>query len=365
METKLALSVKEGDRLAGIREFLSGLLSQKRIASLLVPMQQGHGKMTMALVSSPEMLKNADPLAPVMTRNAAQIISEMTRLNPPGTKTGVVLRPCEIRALVELVKLKQANLDNLVLIGIDCAGTYSLSDYKSISANKEQQNEAKIDGSPVRKACLVCEYPAPLNADVVIATTGISGVIIEACSDTGTALLKDSGLSAADVTDISGRQTALSEEKTRRIAARDKLFEQMGKDVTGPDKLLDTLASCVNCHNCRVACPICYCRECFFDSSTFDFEADKYLSWSARKGAIKMPSDTLLYHLTRLNHMAASCVGCGMCSEACPNDVPVFEIFRLVGASVQKGFDYVPGRSLDEEPPMVVFREDELKDIGR
>lgn len=365
METKLKLTIKEGDRLASIREFLSSLLSQKRIESLLVLMQQERGKTAMALVSSPDMLKSANPLAPVMTRNAAQIISEITRLNPPGKKVGVVLRPCELRALVELVKLKQANLDNLVLIGIDCAGTYSLSDYKAVSVNKERQNEAKFDGSPVRKACQVCEYPSPLNADVVIGTTGISGIIIEACSDTGTALLKDSGLAAADVTDISGRQTALSEEKIRRIAARDKLFEQMGKDVVGLDKLLDTLASCVNCHNCRVACPICYCRECFFDSSTFDFEADKYLSWSARKGAIRMPSDTLLYHLTRLNHMAASCVGCGMCSEACPNDVPVFEIFRLVGANVQKCFDYIPGRSLDEEPPMTVFKEDELKEIGR
>lgn len=89
------------------------------------------------------------------------------------------------------------------------------------------------------------------------------------------------------------------------------------------------------------------------------------MGWAERKGALKMPADTLLYHLTRLNHMVTSCVGCGMCSEACPNDVPVFDIFKLVGYYVQKEFDYVPGRSIDEEPPLVVFKEDELGNIGR
>jgi len=360
METKSVLTINENDKLASIRTFLSWLLSQKRVDTLLVLLaQSSRSKMAMALVNNPEMLKQADPLAPIMPRNAAQLISEMTRLNPPGKKIGVVLRPCELRDLVELVKLKQASLDNLILIGLDCSGTYNLAEYKKYLQDGNSTNH------PLRKACQVCEYPSPLNADIVIGLTGTDGIIIEAVSGKGNDVLQDTGFDRAANTEISKRQTALSEEKARRITARDKLFEQMGTDVIGPDKLLDTMASCVNCHNCRVACPICYCKECFFDSPTFDWEADKYVSWSARKGAFKMPADTLLYHLTRCNHMATSCVGCGMCSEACPNDVPVFDIFRLVGSRVQKEFDYVPGRSLDEEPPQTVFKEDELKDIGR
>ena len=77
-----------------------------------------------------------------------------------------------------------------------------------------------------------------------------------------------------------------------------------------------------------------------------------------------MPNDTLLFHLTRLNHMVVSCVGCGLCSEACPNDVPVARIFRLVGSRVQKTFDYVPGRSLEEELPLTTFKEAELEEVG-
>ena len=43
-------------------------------------------------------------------------------------KLGVVLRSCEIRALVELVKFQQAKLDNALIIGVDCLGTYKVTD---------------------------------------------------------------------------------------------------------------------------------------------------------------------------------------------------------------------------------------------
>jgi formate dehydrogenase subunit beta len=142
------------------------------------------------------------------------------------------------------------------------------------------------------------------------------------------------------------------------------LYGKTREEVTGEEKLLTMFARCVNCHNCRDACPICYCRECLFDSPTFEFGADKYLDWAEKKDALRMPTDTLLFHLTRLNHMASSCVGCGLCQEACPNEVPVFSIFRMVGDKVQEVFEYVPGRSLEEEMPLSTFREDELQEVG-
>jgi len=126
---------------------------------------------------------------------------------------------------------------------------------------------------------------------------------------------------------------------------------------------LKLLAPCINCHNCKTVCPLCYCKECFFDSPTFEMEAEKYLGWAEKRGTIRMPTDTLLFHITRMNHMATSCVGCGMCEEACPNDIPVSNIFRMVGLKTQKLFDYVPGRSLDEELPLSTFKEDELQEV--
>ena len=59
--------------------------------------------------------------------------------------------------------------------------------------------------------------------------------------------------------------------------------------------------------------------------------------------------------------MGASCVGCGCCEEACPNGIPLLKIFQLTGDRVQKLFDYIPGRSLEDELPLAAFREDAIQ----
>jgi formate dehydrogenase subunit beta len=113
-----------------------------------------------------------------------------------------------------------------------------------------------------------------------------------------------------------------------------------------------------------VNCPICYCRECIFRTPTFEHDSQLFYQWAQRKGTVRLLPDTLLFHLTRLNHMATSCVGCGLCTDACPVDIPVGTAFRAVGHEVQALFDYHPGRSLDDAAPVQEFREDELTTLG-
>ncbi len=76
-----------------------------------------------------------------------------------------------------------------------------------------------------------------------------------------------------------------------------------------------------------------------------------------------MPTDTIFYHITRIAHMSTACVGCGQCTNACPNDIPVMELFRTVSYLTQKVFEYEAGRSIEDDPPLSVFREDELTDV--
>jgi len=133
--------------------------------------------------------------------------------------------------------------------------------------------------------------------------------------------------------------------------------------VDSIEKLSAYLADCVNCYNCRVACPACYCRECVFTTDVFDHEPLQYLQWTDRKGALKMPTDTVFYHITRLVHMSTACVGCGQCSNACPNDIALTELFRSVAHRTQAAFDYAAGRSTEESPPLLVFKEEEFTDI--
>jgi formate dehydrogenase subunit beta len=159
------------------------------------------------------------------------------------------------------------------------------------------------------------------------------------------------------------REKALEKLVADRTSYRDKMFVETEEAVNSLEKLTGYLANCVNCYSCRVACPVCYCRECVFVTDVFDHEPSQYLQWASRKGAVKMPTDTVFYHITRIAHMSTACVGCGQCSNACPNDIPVMELFRTMADKTQKGFDYVAGRNLDEKPPLSEFREDEFEEV--
>jgi formate dehydrogenase subunit beta len=208
----------------------------------------------------------------------------------------------------------------------------------------------------------VCEHPAPGAADLTIGLFGQDlrkQVLLIANTERGEELLE--GAAPADSDSGETRRAALDEIVARRDKAREEMFASIEGEATGLDGLLEMLAPCINCHNCMTACPVCYCQQCFFDSDTFDLEASKYLRRASRKGAYRMPPDTILFHLGRLNHMASSCVACGACEDACPNDIPLLSLFKTVGYRVQEAFEYVPGMSLDEPLPLATFREEELE----
>lgn len=373
MARSAMLEVQNGNLIETLNGLWRQLLEKGLVDVLLIPQELPSGdNVVQTLVSDVERLGSPNPLAPVMPVNSARIVSRVTKVTPSPKKVAVVLRPCELRALIELVKLKQASLENLVLIGVDCFGTYSVKDYKRLCQNgsspqdsfMKAAKEGKEDES-LREICRMCEYPAPMCADISIGLIGVDydkSILVQASTAEGERILEGLELKDASEGDVAKREEAIAQLAEKRAQKRDEILEQTRQDIAGMENLMKALAPCIGCHNCRDVCPICFCKECFFDSPTFDMESEKYLGW-ADKGTVRMPAHTLLFHLTRMCHMAASCVGCGMCSEACPNDIPVANIFRLVGMNTQKALNYVPGKSLDDEIPVSTFQERELLNV--
>jgi formate dehydrogenase subunit beta len=371
MARKVKLDVEEGNITKTLSGFCADLLSTEKLDALLVPLElPDKTNVVPTLVTDSEKLESSRFLAPVMPVNTARVISDMTKVTPSSKKIGAVLRNCEIRALMELVKLRQASLENITLIGIDCPGTYSVNDYAGRIAKGESPEETILsrfikgeEDPDVRQSCSICAYPLAQNADLIVELVGHDiqkSITITVTSDSGEALLK--GTELPEDVDTQRRTKAAEDTLAKQAGKREKFFKENAARFKGIDQLMSVLSPCIRCYNCRTVCPACYCKECFFDSPTFEMESDRYLGWAQTKGAVRMPSNTLFYHLTRMAHMATSCIGCGLCSEACPNDIPVAEIFQLAAAEVQKDLDYIPGRSLDEELPLSSFREDELRE---
>lgn len=367
------IPVENNNALAAVRGFLRKILESDIVDLLLVPMETPHGTVTPALVADPELLEKANPLAPVMGVNAAPLAGRVS-VREPRQRVAVVLRPCELRALVELVKLQQASLDDLVTIGIDCLGTYDVPVYDAMTgdgsggdldmpaylATARSGDLVPQQGYAFRDACQMCEKPHVHEADIALQLFGADlneGIPVSVPDEMADAL----ELSPAEI----GGQRA--EVVDTVVAARTKVRDERFQEIRGrldDEGLEGVFASCIRCHNCMTVCPICYCKTCLFNSEVFDHEPIQYANWAERKGAHRMPSDTLLFHLTRLNHMVLSCVGCGMCTSDCPADLPVGQVFRAIGQETQALFDYEPGHDVEEPLPLITFREDEWMDVG-
>lgn len=373
------LAVKNNDPLEEMNNFFKSLLREKILDSLLVPQDApNHKSVVQTLVRSEEEIKNANPFAPLLLMNSATLVGQLT-FDKPKEKIGAVMRSCEIRATIELAKLKQVNMDNLIIIGVDCLGTYESKVYQRIAQKSPDtktftkdylSDSAKaqanlLNGEELRLACRGCEYPNPENTDIAINFLGCDvskEIFIQTSEKSGK--INPEKLSFVPAKDTSKWEKASQSCRDRRTKFRDKLFQDVLSQIKDIKGFLKELEHCRRCYNCRKECPICYCRECIFDTLVFEHASKQYFNWAKKKGRIRMPTDTLLFHLTRMNHMVVSCVACGQCTSACPNDIPVAKFFKTIGFKVQELFDYKAGRNKEEEIPQATFKEDEFQEAG-
>jgi formate dehydrogenase subunit beta len=301
-----------------------------------------------------------------MPIQGGKAISRLTMGGNGNLRIAAVVRPCEARAAIELTKLKQAHLDNLLLITIDCPGVLPLSDYledPAAGATRFAEAAAQGDREPMRPTCQICHRfslrQAPA-ADLHVGTLGCpeGTVVFVPGSPQGAKVLEEMGMALDAALDSwAGQVDEVAQAQTER---RQQTHAELAATIAGADNLLDVLSSCVNCHNCQRVCPICYCRQCYFESSALKLPPENYMARAERKGALRFSPDTLLFHIGRATHMVLSCVSCGACEDACPMDIPIAQIFSLLADRAQQELDYVAGASLADALPLVDYKMDEL-----
>ncbi|NVM19398.1 MAG: Coenzyme F420 hydrogenase/dehydrogenase, beta subunit C-terminal domain [Candidatus Lokiarchaeota archaeon] len=301
------------------------------------------------------------PLTPLIAFGYARTDSASKFLHKSVTgamneKVGLIARPCDTRALIELAKIKQVNLDNLFIIGIEDRGMMpkagremrSNKDVDPTKIVKEKVGDKGLivkmeDGSTkelnltVAENCLRCYRKIPVIADLTVSDLGIpvdsDEIILKVYSDKGSEILDKSGIKKKALPD---KIKKAHSDKYNEIIENAK--EKRAKDLEEWEKLsqedkIAELFKCTACGICIRGCPVCYCVDCILTKK----KKDKNI-------------DNVTYQLTRIAHDADRCIECGNCSNNCPQNLPLSLYFQSLNEAFKEKFDYEPGISLEDIP---------------
>jgi formate dehydrogenase subunit beta len=297
-------------------------------------------------------------------------------------RIAMTVKGCDMMGLYELAKRQQVNLDNIIMIGVNCGGSVS-----SITARKMIKEKFGVDPDKVHKEeidkgqfiieyegghkgismdeleeqgygrranCRRCKLKVPRQADLACGNWGVIGdkagkaTFVEACSDKGTALLE--GAIAAGVLKIEPAPEKGIEIRKKTENAmlklgdkwRKKDFAKLGEGRERLENIVKETSRCIRCYQCVEQCPICYCVEC-----------------STKKPYLVPPGDvppSFMFHLIRLTHVSDSCVNCGQCQELCAMDIPNALHMHALQVDLQEMFGYVPG--VDMTLPVLALVEE-------
>ena len=248
-------------------------------------------------------------------------------------KVGILVKGCDSRSVVELLKQNQIDRDKVFIIGIPCPGVVDpdklveavggsptevveVTDADGAFTVNLKSGTKKMEKEKLlRDECLVCQYPTPTIHDVLL------GEAVESLP-----------WATDDYSMIKEQEALSSEEKARHWN--------------------NEFSQCIRCYACRNICPVCTCPECIFDK--------QIPRWITKSTAV---SENLVYHLIRAFHVAGRCVDCGECERACPMDIPLRSLNKKVEKDVGELFDYTSGIDVDQTPPLATYQVSDLEEF--
>ncbi len=297
-------------------------------------------------------------------------------------KIAMTVKGCDMMALYELAKRQQVNLDNIIMIGVNCGGTVSpvmarkmIKERFEVDPDKVHKEEIdkgqfiieyegghkgiSIDeleeaGYGRRSNCRRCKLKVTRQADLACGNWGVIGdkagkaTFVEVCSEKGAKLFDEAvkaGVLKTEAPNPKGLEIRGKVENAMYKLAdkwRAKDFGELGEGRERLKKIVKETSRCIKCYQCIENCPICYCVEC-----------------STKKPYLVKPGEVppnFMFHLIRFAHIADSCINCGQCQELCAMDIPNALFMHAQQVELEKMFGHVPG--VDMQLPLLALVEE-------
>ncbi len=304
------------------------------------------------------------------------MIGELVRKYLFDKKVAVAVKPCDMRAVDELIKRNKINSDNIYTVGLNCGGTVSpitarkmidlfygvdpddvlseeidkgqfIIELKDGSEKGVKIHELEHEGFGRRENCQRCDVKIPRRANIACGNWGAEDgwTFIEINDERGEELIE--GAKKANILDTKTPSENSIEARSKVEGIMIKMAQKnQNANFDGANEM-EEWNRCIKCYACRDVCPICWCYEnCELNKSYF-------------KEAGSVPPEPIAFQGVRLSHMSFSCVDCGQCDDVCPSDIPVSLIFDKLQKKYYDRTGYIAGVS-DEKPPLYSPEKSEL-----
>jgi len=237
---------------------------------------------------------------PACVNNLALYLTKAKKEIPKTGKIGIVVKGCDLKALVGLMGESQLKRDDLYLIGVPCTGVLAST----------VQPATALTTETIASKCCECDAHLPIGCDYV------------------------------PNAELPG-QPQLEQKYSIEIARLEALTPRERWAYWK-----EQFAKCIKCYACRQVCPFCFCEQCLCDRNK-----PQMVETTPR------PAGNTAWHIVRAMHLAGRCAGCAECERVCPMDIPLNLLNRKMAKELKELFGYEAGFEVNDKGPLSTFTE--------
>ena len=246
-------------------------------------------------------------------------------------QVGLLVKGCDSRSLVSLIKEGQVKREDLYVVGIPCLGQIDPEKVaEAADCEREELEEISRRGGEVLirvngqektldktrvllDKCLDCSYPQPLIFDSLLPGEYVAPV----------------------------PKTNQPEDDLRKKPVPEKWVVWA-----------EQFRRCIRCYACRNVCPACFYPRCIVE--------ENMPQWVS---PLPTGGDNFVFHLMRLMHVAGTCTSCGECQRVCPMGIPLMKLNDKMTDDLRELFDFVAGVDLEKPLPFRTYRQEDADDF--